>query len=472
MRGLAAALGLLTVFVLLMPAAAGHPHHILFPPNEDRNGGPERVDSTNWIAQSFFVDPDFFVSRVSLYVADRGTSDDLTVSIRSNALNAPASTPRTEGTADGPATEGWLDVDLPTVSLTSGDTYWIVANSSAPGNEGYDWWSSGSETAYADGIGVTSPDGLVWAPRGRDFAFHIYGFVQPAMSFSASLANATVEVGRLTTLAVGVVNDGSGSAESVWVNVTLPAELTYVTDDAPAAGGTLTGTYSYAFSQVEAGALSFNLTLRAAPSVVDGTTALVRVEIHATDHNGAATTPFIRNLSVEVIGGPDAPLPAPESPWWWLLPLFILVPVGAGAVLVWRRRSRPIAVDEVFVADNHGLLLAHQSVSLVQYQDEDVLIGMFKAIQDFVKDTFSRGTREEFHALDFGERRILIERGRAHFIAVVYRGGNKEALMDRVRRVSQAIDENFGDVIASWNGEVEAVQGIAHLLPKLWAGRT
>ena len=464
LRRIAATMAFLISLVFLVPGASGHPYHLLIS-NEVLNT-PEPVDSGNWIAQSFLATLKFTVSRVSLYVAHVGVSDNLTVTIRSDAGGCPSTTILSQGAAAGPATAGWLDIDLnPYVPLASANSNWIVAHSLAPAGNGYNWWNSGPDTAYLDGTGVRSADGVAWSARSRDFAFRVYGFLQPALAFSASGANAAVREGSLTSVRVNLSNDGPGTAPAVWVNITLPSELTYVADDAAAAGGTLSGTYSYAFTAVGPGSRSFNVTLRAAAGVANGTSVVLRVAIDSLDHNGAPLAPFVRNLPFDIVGGPTAPVRGLEN-FWWLIPVPIVSALGT--LFIWRRRNRRVVVDEVFVGDVHGILLAHRSVSMVRDQDEDILIGMFKAIQDFVREAFSRGTDEEFHAIDFGERRILIERGRAHFIAVVFRGEDKDALLDRVRKVSRAIDERFGNVIASWNGEMNQVKGIALLLPKVW----
>ena len=147
----------------------------------------------------------------------------------------------------------------------------------------------------------------------------------------------------------------------------------------------------------------------------------------------------------------------------------LAVAVAAGIVALRRRRGGgELVIDDVFVVNDGGVLLAHRSSSLVQYQDQDILVGMFKVVQEFVKDSFSKGVDEDMKGLEFGERRIMIEKGQHHFIAVVHRGSESAELRERVRKVSEEIDAKFGDTLARWKGLMEQVQGIANLLPQVW----
>jgi hypothetical protein len=166
-----------------------------------------------------------------------------------------------------------------------------------------------------------------------------------------------------------------------------------------------------------------------------------------------------------------------------IVPSLLTVPVVAGIAiaaaavaalavfLLVRRRRRSggqLIIDDAFVVNEAGILLAHRSASFIQYQDQDILVGMFKVVQDFVKDSFSKGMDEEMEGLSFGTRRILIEKGRHHFVAVVYRGAETAQLRARVKQVSQEIDERFGDTLAEWQGVLEQVRGITLLLPQVW----
>ena len=458
---------ILLILVLLlasMSPAQADPYQLQIA-NEIRSG-TDPVDVGNWIAQSIVPVKSFFVSRVSLFVADVGTSDILAVSIRLDSGGFPSSTNLTQAMAQGSPAAGWLDFNVSFVQLAAGQTYWIVARSTAPAAQGYDWWNSGDESAYPPGIGVRSSDGVSWSPRGKDYAFRVSGFMQPSFTFLVSSSESSLAPGQSTTFHVNFTNAGSGSAAALWVNVSLPNELMYLTDDAASIGGVRSGAYSFLFTNVAPGAHSFNVTARAMSGVPDGTFATTNFTFDPTDHNGV---PLGRSTQTVEIRFSAPGSVASISPWWWLLALSL--GLGGLVVAIGRRRLSAVNVEQVFVADRSGLLIAHRSTSLIPYEDEDILMGMFKAVQDFVHDAFSRGRQEEMRALEFGERKILIERGPSHSVVVVYSGRDRGDLADRVRDVSSEIEERFGKALANWDGDVDAVRDITLLLPKVWKQR-
>jgi len=392
----------------------------------------------------------------------------LGVSLRVTVGGFPSASNLTQGSADAGSTAGWVDVDFgPWVDLTGGQSYWVVLRSAAPPSLGYTWWHSGNEAAYPDGMSADSSDGASWSPRGRDFTFRIYGFTEPSLAFAESVSSANQRPGDHPVFRVAVTNSGAGDAPFVWVNMTLPSELTYLFDDAASVGGVRSGATNFTFTSVSLGSLTFNVTALVNAGSPIGSIATTVVTFDSTDHNGAALPRVTRSATITVVE-----LPSAVPTWTWaFIAIAVAVALGAASFIVLRRRKSELSVEDVFVADLGGILLAHRAATIVPYGDEDVLIGMFKVVQDFVKDAFSRGTDEQMKALEFGDRKILIERGRNHFVAVVYRGTDRGELKDRVEGLSRAIDEQFGDVLASWDGSMDLVQGITHLLPSIWKAR-
>ena len=153
-------------------------------------------------------------------------------------------------------------------------------------------------------------------------------------------------------------------------------------------------------------------------------------------------------------------------------PLWLLAAAGgsaavAAALLVRRRGPRP-QIEDVFVVDNAGILLAHRSAGLIPYEDDDILVGMFTAVQQFVKDSFARGTADQMRSMQFGERTILIERGSYHYVALVFRGKDRGDVAKRLERVSQEVEQRYGSAFASWTGDLDEVRGISQILADAW----
>ena len=841
MRRLAWRLAVLGVLVfasvITIPGEAdADPYHLQEGLWSEVSGGSDQVDGLNWAAESILPNTTFLVSRVSLFVSDVAISDVLTVSIRGDFAGMPSTNVLTQASADGPGNTIWLNFDLsPHVELVAGQTYWIVARSTASPNAGYRWDRSTNEFAYPNGTASRSSDGISWVNLSRDYTFRVYGYNQPTFAFSASATNTSLRPGESTTFRANFTNLGPGASEALWVNVSFPSALNYVSDDAASIGGVRIGSNVFAFSNVSAGSYSFNITAIVAGGVANGTVVTTFV-FDAMDHIGvpltrstwdipvgirnarlavslgpipgfvdpgdtitvnatvssigletavnvvvaaplddnvsfvSATAPATFDLptrtvrrtlltlapnevafmewTVRVLPGtpdlsevaslalvsyadntgtplpgeqtvvtatvqsplfdpvlvinqraaeggdevtatfyynntgsvaaptatanwtlgghyelvalapsvpfsptpsgfvvnyanlapgphstfarlkvlrgladglamdfavswaatdgngnplPAAPIPesvdllaprvtlqvsgparqimtyglfilnlsirndgrAPAIAWLnlslpsgvryvgdngtivpvntqqslaWSFPAIALgttrleVTLQAGGeptaksfrfevnytdgsriapqaafsnaatvefvlpqstplanplpwialatllftavlFLAWRFRPSKVTVDEVFVADLSGVLLAHRSAKPSAGQDHDVLVAMFKVVQDFVRDAFASGTDEEMRALEFGDRKILIERGKHHFIAVIYRGIDRGHLAARMKKVSGGIDEKYGEVLEHWSGEVEPVKGITLLLPKIWRRR-
>src|SRR5213593_5290666 len=124
---------------------------------------PQPVDDIHWIAQSIVPASNFFVSRVTLWVRDDGTTGDpLVVSLRDDVSGAPGSSDITQGTAVGTTAPGggWTDFDMATyIELVGGSTYWIVVHSAASAGNGHSYWDSLTDLPYGPGTGRVSLDG-------------------------------------------------------------------------------------------------------------------------------------------------------------------------------------------------------------------------------------------------------------------------------------------------------------------------
>jgi len=121
--------------------------------------------------------------------------------------------------------------------------------------------------------------------------------------------------------------------------------------------------------------------------------------------------------------------------------------------------SRPI-IDEVFVMYQDGTLLAHQTRRLKPGMDDQILGGMLIALQNFVRDSFKDESSTVLRRMDFGERKILVERKDDFFMAVVLSGKRAGSAPQRMMKVLDQIEEGYSQVLNEWDGDLDKVRGI------------
>ncbi len=121
--------------------------------------------------------------------------------------------------------------------------------------------------------------------------------------------------------------------------------------------------------------------------------------------------------------------------------------------------SRPI-VDEVFVMYHDGTLLAHQTRRLKPGMDDEILGGMLIALQNFVRDSFKDESSTVLRRMDFGERKLLVERKDDFFMAVVLSGKRAGNAAQRMLKVLDSIEDGYAGVLREWDGDLEKVRGI------------
>lgn len=143
--------------------------------------------------------------------------------------------------------------------------------------------------------------------------------------------------------------------------------------------------------------------------------------------------------------------------------LFVLISalllVGLLVLMIYLYLSRPI-VDEVFVMYHDGMLLAHQTRRMKPGMDDEILGGMLIALQNFVRDSFKDESETMLRRLDFGERKMLVERKDDFFLAVLLSGKRAGWAPQRMQKILGVIDEKYAKELHGWDGDLEKVRGI------------
>jgi hypothetical protein len=101
--------------------------------------------------------------------------------------------------------------------------------------------------------------------------------------------------------------------------------------------------------------------------------------------------------------------------------------------------------------------------------DDQVLSGMFVAIQDFVKDSFKDETSFTLRKLDFGEKSILIEKGKYLFLAVILHGKASRKVVSKMKRIVDEIEEKFEFHLIDWDGDLEKFRGLNDNVKRIYS---
>ncbi|HEY7587649.1 MAG TPA: hypothetical protein VIB49_02740 [Thermoplasmata archaeon] len=289
--------------------------------------------------------------------------------------------------------------------------------------------------------------------------------VAPQIFLTLVSDTSNVRPGSEFTYSLSIRNNGSTTAR--WVNVSdnLDSRLEFVRSTANVPES-WTPDLSWNLTYLNPGHEEFiNLTVRVADGVSAHASILNAFEAIFSNSLGLTPLAYAQSRAVTVTVAVDA-LPLV----WIVLGGVVAAPILAFVVA---RRQR-VAIEEVFLVYHDGVLISHLSRSLVQEKDEDVLSGMLTAVQEFVREAFRYGEHRELHQMDFGDYRILIERGRLAYLAVVYSGRDGGAVRKKIRGVLDRIEATYSGVLEKWDGDMEKVVGVRDLIREylLKSGRT
>jgi hypothetical protein len=144
--------------------------------------------------------------------------------------------------------------------------------------------------------------------------------------------------------------------------------------------------------------------------------------------------------------------------------MIILVFVIVAIILI---KSRKPVVEDVILIYNDGTMLAHATRRIVPDLDTDLFSGMLTAIQDFVKDSFKDEKEFGLSRLEFGKKKLCIERAESGniFIVFVCTGKvNDKKLASMANEVLLEVETEFGEILTDWDGNMNNVRGVKDIL--------
>src|SRR3989475_6931758 len=175
----------------------------------------------------------------------------------------------------------------------------------------------------------------------------------------------------------------------------------------------------------------------------------------------SATQGTIRGSADMTVDLPIAGVP-PASPWDTMLwPGFAMIVSALGAAFVAIRRSTNHAfrIEDLFLINREGLLIAHTTSRRDSHGDEDILAGMLTAIMSFAQDVF----QEEIGGLrqfEIGNKTVALERSEHVYVAAIGSGPIRNRFSAGPRDFLVDMAVRYGNRLQWWSGMNEDLLGI------------
>lgn len=189
----------------------------------------------------------------------------------------------------------------------------------------------------------------------------------------------------------------------------------------------------------------------------DEGTDYIRLEVS----DGSLTT--YATLRVQIVG------PPPPSIWdqiYWPWSIITIILAGLIFAIFSRWFFAKIQIDEAFLIHRSGTLISHSVMEKETYVDEDIFSSMFTVIQEFIRDSFREIEDAPVRRIDFGDQKILIEKGEQVYLAVVYSGHETKRNLRPLKDAMDEIESTYADELKDWSGFLAGFAGVERILRK------
>jgi len=124
-------------------------------------------------------------------------------------------------------------------------------------------------------------------------------------------------------------------------------------------------------------------------------------------------------------------------------------------------------VEDIFLMYSDGRLIQHSTRRLRPDMDFDIMTSMLKAVQDFVRESIGMAENAELGSMEYGENKILFEKGRHTILASVIAGKEPEGFRDEMKSAIKNIESEFASVLPEWDGTANKLAGAKKFLATL-----
>jgi hypothetical protein len=124
-------------------------------------------------------------------------------------------------------------------------------------------------------------------------------------------------------------------------------------------------------------------------------------------------------------------------------------------------------VDDVFLVHNDGRLIMHEARKFREDIDDDIFSGMLTVMQEFVRDSFGKRATTGLSRMDFGDNKVVIERGNLVYLATILTGDEPALLPLYMAEVVKQVEEEFKEFLEDWSGLLSELEGVEDIVKKL-----
>jgi hypothetical protein len=125
------------------------------------------------------------------------------------------------------------------------------------------------------------------------------------------------------------------------------------------------------------------------------------------------------------------------------------------------------AVEDIFLIYRDGRLIQHATRRLKADMDVDVVTSMLTAVQEFIKESFGKAEGQELGSMEFGDSKIMLQKGKYIVLAAVISGPEAPGFRDELKSAVKNIEGEYGAVLPDWDGTVARLAGAKRFLSQL-----
>jgi hypothetical protein len=176
---------------------------------------------------------------------------------------------------------------------------------------------------------------------------------------------------------------------------------------------------------------------------------------------GVLIAGLVGNIIFTLMGAQRAPLFSSLLVIPGVTMLIFLMPVTREGISNYVRKviRSGSQVLQAFLVYHGGSLIASRSLDAHPAVDEDIFSAVLEAIQRFMKVSFPALGTGWLDAIDHGDLKILLERGRYCFLVLVTSGREDDLLRGEMKDVLARFEERNAKLLERWNGDPEELEG-------------